>query len=230
MPRPLRWTDDQLREAVASSRSLAQVCQQLGVSVGGGTYRSLREHFVRLDIDAAHLPPPTEGRIRGVRQWADEDLIAAVRDSRSLSQVLRRLGYKASGGMHRHVQAHIRRLDLDTSHFTGQSWARGLRGVGGRQARPLADILVANSIYSSSKLRLRLIREGLKEPHCEICGLATWRGEPLPLALDHINGDPCDNRLENLRILCPNCHALTDTWCRRTPPGRHSGPESLTTS
>ncbi|MDT4921556.1 MAG: hypothetical protein QOI15_2458 [Pseudonocardiales bacterium] len=215
VPRPLRWTEEQLRDAVESSRTLAQVCRRLGVSAGGDTYRSLRQHIQRLGIAADHLPPFVEGRVRGVRAWTDDDLVEAVRCSRSFSQVQRMLGYKASGGMHRYISAHMRRLGLDSSHFTGQSWARGLTGVGGRRARPLADILVVNSTYPSGPLRRRLIREGLKEPCCEICGLSTWRGEPLPLALDHINGDPCDNRLENLRVLCPNCHALTDTWCGR---------------
>ena len=225
MPRPLRWTDDQLRDAVATGRSLLEVCRLLGVPPGGRTYASLRRHITRLGVDVSHLPRLVGGTERTRRTWTDADLAEIVRTSVSIAQVLRRLGYNPSGGMHRFVSAHIRRLELNTEHFTGQAWARGRRGFPTRPARPLEAILVANSIYSSATLRQRLIREGLKEPRCEICGLTTWRGEPLPLALDHINGDPCDNRLENLRILCPNCHALTDTWCgrnngRRTPMQR----------
>jgi hypothetical protein len=75
--------------------------------------------------------------------------------------------------------------------------------------------VAGSSFMRPSRLRQRLIAEGLKAPRCENCGLSSWRGELLPLALDHINGDPHDNRLENLRILCPNCHSLTDTWCGR---------------
>lgn len=77
-------------------------------------------------------------------------------------------------------------------------------------------MLVANSPYTNTaRLRERLIKVGLKEQRCEMCGLRQWLGKELPLALDQINGDHTDNRLENLRILCPNCHALTDTWCAR---------------
>ena len=80
----------------------------------------------------------------------------------------------------------------------------------------LDEILVENSTYrSSAQLRRRLILAGLKCQRCEHCGLDEWMGQELPLSLDHINGDPTDNRLENLRILCPNCHALTETWCAR---------------
>jgi 5-methylcytosine-specific restriction endonuclease McrA len=59
------------------------------------------------------------------------------------------------------------------------------------------------------------VAAGLLEPKCGECGLATWRDQPLPLHLDHINGDHTNNRLENLRILCSNCHSITDTWCGR---------------
>jgi hypothetical protein len=79
---------------------------------------------------------------------------------------------------------------------------------------PLDELLVRGSTTNSGRLRRRLIDAGLKPAHCEECGMAEWRGVQLPLCLDHRNGDHTDNQLENLRILCPNCHAITDTWCR----------------
>jgi hypothetical protein len=143
------------------------------------------------------------------RSWTDQDLRDAVRQSRSVAEVQRRLGYEPSGGTHRYVKGRIHRLGLNTDHFTGQARASGRRTTSGFRPLPLSEILVANSTYlNSGRLRRRLIEERLKQPRCEICGLDTRQGQPLPLALDNINGDPCDNRLVNLRILCPNCHAL----------------------
>lgn len=78
---------------------------------------------------------------------------------------------------------------------------------------PLEEVLVAGRPTSTNNLRRRLIRSGLKAARCEICGITEWQGRPAQLQLDHINGDRCDNRLENLRIVCPNCHAQTETYC-----------------
>ena len=219
MPRPRRWTAGQLRAALAGARTLLEVCQRLGIPAGGQTYASVRREAVRLGLFEAHAQLLTP-RVRGGRKaWSDDDLRSAVRDSRSRAEVQRRLGYRPSGGIHRYVNAHIRRLGLDTSHFTGQAWQLGKRRTAREVRRALDKVLVKGPLCSpSSKLRGRLIRSGLKSSRCEMCGLDSWLGQPIRLELDHINGDPCDNRLVNLRILCSNCHSLTETWCGRRRP------------
>lgn len=83
----------------------------------------------------------------------------------------------------------------------------------GKQKFRLEDILNGNHPgYSSHKLRLRLFEEGIKQDVCEECGISDWNGRPLTKHLEHIDGDHNNNRIENLRILCPNCHQQTDTF------------------
>lgn len=79
--------------------------------------------------------------------------------------------------------------------------------------KPLSELLVVDSDARTSNVRLRLIKEGVREHRCECCSLTEWMGQRIPLQLDHINGVKRDFRSENLRLLCPNCHAQTDTYC-----------------
>jgi len=105
----------------------------------------------------------------------------------------------------------IRRLGLDTSHFTGQGWNVGARHRNFGQAFSWEEILVENSAYKSTfRLRKRLVGFGLKKAVCEGCDLKEWRGQAVPLELHHANGVNNDHRLANLQLLCPNCHALTE--------------------
>ena len=99
--------------------------------------------------------------------------------------------------------------------FSGGAWTDAVqRGdiVPRPRAAPHEEVFVRNVKKSRFHLKTRLLDAGLKEEHCEECGLTEWRGEPMPLELHHVNGDGRDNRLENLQLLCPNCHSLTDNW------------------
>jgi hypothetical protein len=89
---------------------------------------------------------------------------------------------------------------------------------------PIESYLVIGRATSRSHLRLRLIAKGLKENRCESCGVTDWQGEPLSITLQHINGDGRDNRLENLMMLCPNCHAQTENFAGRGMGRRRRGP------
>lgn len=145
------------------------------------------------------------------RSWTDEQLFTAVQKSKSYRQVLRHLGLREAGGNYVHIGRYIAEKKLDVSHFTGQGWNVGMQ-FRPRSEIPLDQVMVEGSIYQTHLLKPRLFKANLKKPECEICGWAQYSANGrLPLELDHINGEPTDNRLENLRILCPNCHSLQPT-------------------
>ncbi len=145
------------------------------------------------------------------KRWNTEQLTAAVKNSSSIRQVIKVLGLVPAGGNYVQVKFYIAQLNLDISHFTGKAWNSGLRHPP-KFHIPLDSILTASSNYQSYKLKRRLFKANLKPAVCEICGWAQVSADGrLPLELDHINGDHSDNRLENLRILCPNCHSLQPT-------------------
>jgi hypothetical protein len=146
-----------------------------------------------------------------LRKYTLEQLTEAVAQSFSMAQVLKRLNVRVAGGNYETLKKAIKHYDLDASHFRGKGWNLGGATIC-RKPRPLNEILVENSHYLSHRLKKRLIKKGIKQHKCECCGIAEWNGEPAPIELDHINGVRTDNRLENLRILCPNCHAQTKTY------------------
>jgi hypothetical protein len=145
------------------------------------------------------------------RKYTDEQFIQAVKESFSVREALKKLGLSPTGGSYKLFVKRCKMLNLDTSHFTGKghlknkthNWAPKI---------DLSLILVEDSHYNSNSLRKRLIKENYFKYQCCDCLLSEWRGEPIRLELEHINGVNTDNRIENLKILCPNCHSLTDTY------------------
>src|SRR5215216_3173193 len=146
-------------------------------------------------------------------RFTELELREAVRSSRSYSEALRRLGLRPAGGNHRTIKKYVELWGISTGHFDQDAIRRQSLC---RPPTPLVPLLVENSTYHRGHLKRRLLAEGLKQPTCELCAQGEiWRGRPLALILDHINGIPDDNRLENLRIVCPNCAATFDTHCGR---------------
>ncbi len=149
--------------------------------------------------------------MRRKRSWTIEQLTYAVRESTSYRQVLQKLGLRPAGGNYAQIKKYIKEHKLSVGHFKGKAWSKGLTGVGVFR-RSLESILVEGSDYQSYKLKKRLFAAGLKKPTCELCGWAKQSKDGrIPLELDHVNGVGTDNRIENLRILCPNCHSLQPT-------------------
>lgn len=138
-------------------------------------------------------------------------MICATKKSRSIRQILGYLHLKEAGGNYSQIKKYLLLYKIKQSHLKGKAWNKGLKGMSYPRI-PLKRILVKNSSFQSYKLKKRLIRAGLKKPVCEECGWAEISEDGrLPLELDHINGNSKDNRIDNLRVLCPNCHSLKPT-------------------
>jgi hypothetical protein len=216
---PKKYNDLQLACAVATHETLGAVLIDLGMAPAGGNYETVKRRIRELGLEASHIQALRKRQ--RVSACTDGQIAEAVKSSRSLAEVLVKLGFEPGGGRPAALKERIQELRLDTSHFMGQGRQKGSPGPV-IAARPLAEILVEGRLVKSYWLRLRLIREGLKEARCEICDRSSWNGQPIALELDHINGRRDDNRLKNLRILCPNCHAQTDTY-----RGRNVGAAAL---
>ena len=145
-------------------------------------------------------------------KYTEEKLREAVANSVSYAGVIRYLGMIEAGGNHTHISRTIKRMGIDTSHFTGQSWARGLPSE--RRKTPAERLVLdepGSRRVNGEKLRNAMLRLGMSYV-CASCGnRGTWLFQRLTLHVDHINGLYYDNRPENLRFLCPNCHAVTPT-------------------
>ena len=142
----------------------------------------------------------------------DEVIIDAIKGSDSIRQTLIKIGLSPVGsGNYETVKNIIAKYEVNVDHFYRKQHSSG--GKGGRRF-PLETILIENSTYSNANgLKKRLIKEGVLENKCKECGLdPVWNHKKLTLQIEHINGNRKDNRIENLSLLCPNCHSQTETF------------------
>lgn len=146
------------------------------------------------------------------RSWSDEQLKDAVKESKNITEVIENLRKSCSGASHRLIKYYIEILKIDISHF--DPWHRYKKREKTTRISS-EEIFVCNSKWKirNQKIKDRLIEDGVKKDRCEVCGIyPVWNGKKLVLQLDHIDKNRRNNEINNLRIVCPNCHTQTDNW------------------
>ncbi|MET9151527.1 HNH endonuclease [Streptomyces griseoflavus] len=205
----LPFTTEELREAAATATSMRGVARVLGVPDDSRSRATLNRMLRVRRIDISHF---TYRRV----PLSEERLRELVRSSASYAEVMRGLDLEVNDVNHRRVRRATARLGLDTSHFTRRSWGRSERPAPAPTAPRVLVVLPDHAARTNRTQLHRALMELGVAYACARCGnTGEWLGQPMTLQIDHVNGDWRDNRRENLRYLCPNCHALTETWCRR---------------
>ena len=193
-------TFEKVKEIANSKKSLREISDETYYSIG-----QLRYFLCKFGLKKCR---------KQMRTWTDEQMISAISKSNSFSDVLKMIGLKVRPGNYATIKRFIKEKDIDISHmspYKKDCYVNNLK----KGCRPLSELLVKDSpCAGKTSLKRRILASGLLKNICHICGCTEWNGKELKMILDHINGENDDYRLENLRMLCPNCDSQQETFCR----------------
>ncbi|MEU5597270.1 HNH endonuclease [Streptomyces sp. NPDC020298] len=209
----VQYTRERLTEAAQRCSDMDEVIAFFGVRPYRNLPRHLYKRFEQFGVDISHFPRRRRAGEPPGKPTAEE-LRRAIAEATSIAGALGALGKPCNGKYRALFHQWVAEDSLDTSHFLGQAHQRGKRGTNAKRSE---DVLVRHE--STHRIATKRLRRALRDvgvaERCARCGTEPeWLGKPMTLEVDHINGDWRDDRHENLRLLCPNCHAITSTWCR----------------
>ena len=227
-------TDEQLQDLVSKSFCWNEVLHKLGMKVMS---RSFQKRIKQCGINYNSRNKHFEGLYMRFNKFTKEEIQDIVKDGSDWTTVMNKFGYKSCNSISA-IKDKLDKLEIDYSHLPIGTWYSAKR-------YDLEEILVKDSIYTNMpQLLKRLKKERNWEHKCSVCNLCEWNGKPIPLEIDHIDGCHSNNTYENLRAICPNCHAQTDTYkgknmaiCKnnpsppkpKPPPPEAKPPEEPTT-
>jgi Zn finger protein HypA/HybF involved in hydrogenase expression len=153
------------------------------------------------------------------KYWSKEEFETVVKNAKTIKEVLRHFGLPSNQGHYnRMFHKYVKEFNIDITHIMNSVKSQEFR-----KPIPIEELFIKGKHREGRSLKKRLIKEGFAKDECSVCGQTNeWNNKPLVLQLDHINGDNTDNRVENLRVICPNCHSQTSTWSGRNAQEKHA--------
>ncbi len=197
-------SEQEFIDIVKCSSTYRQIALALHMSDNSTSYEKIKKKIkdVGLKFNSTYSGKPTY-------TTTNDEFKQVVENATSIRQALLSLGLNATGANYKSFHKRVKLLNISTEHFAGQLWSKGKK-VGPK--RSIESYLSNEFPINSNKLRKRLLLEGIFPHKCFGCQATEKYGDPIPLELDHINGNSNDNSIHNLRVLCPTCHAFTKTW------------------